>query len=265
MGSENGYPENQTETSGEKSGEQKLSYDLYPERRDENTEKSFLEKFKKLPSKALLHKEKCEANIIRALKTNPMVRLLVQALESAGCPVKFGRHICCEECDVRVTGGYDVEWNQIVVCQNSYKSRKIPEVTLIHELIHMFDYCVNHIDFNKNEHLACTEIRAANLSHCSFLSSLMLKQSSLFNIKETHQNCVKMKATQSMMVAKNMDFETALGEVLKVFDKCYNDLEPIGRRVRRSSCDPLLSYKEGKHYGYGKKPSRIPEEVNDPK
>lgn len=38
-------------------------------------------------------------------------------------------------------------------------------------MIHMFDYCTNDLDFKNVEHLACTEIRAANLAHCSFLGA----------------------------------------------------------------------------------------------
>lgn len=58
---------------------------------------------------------------------------------------------------------------------------------LLHEMVHMFDYCRNKLDVKNIHHLACTEIRAANLGHCSFMSSLFQGDSSFINIKATHQ------------------------------------------------------------------------------
>lgn len=41
--------------------------------------------------------------------------------------------------------------------------------TLTHELVHTLDYCRAEIDWTNLLHLACTEIRAANLSgECFF-------------------------------------------------------------------------------------------------
>jgi hypothetical protein len=58
---------------------------------------------------------------------------------------------------------------------------------LTHEMIHMFDYCRNDLDFKNIDHLACTEIRAANLTHCSFMSAWVQGDASPFKIKEAHQ------------------------------------------------------------------------------
>lgn len=85
------------------------------------------------------------------------------------------------------SGGYDPETNQIVICQNTAKGRGIVQGILTHEMIHMFDYCTNNLDFKNVEHLACTEIRAANLAHCSFLGAYMQGDADYFNIKKRHQ------------------------------------------------------------------------------
>lgn len=61
-----------------------------------------------------------------------------------------------------------------------------------------------------------------------------------------------MKAAQSMVLSRNIDFETAMKSILKVFNKCYNDLEPIGRRIQRNSQDPLLALNESVHLGFCK-------------
>lgn len=76
---------------------------------------------------------------------------------------------------------------QVVICQNSAASRGMVQGTLLHEMIHMFDYCRNKLDLKNIDHLACTEIRAANIGHCSFLGSMFQGYSSPFNIKATHQ------------------------------------------------------------------------------
>lgn len=65
------------------------------------------------------------------------------------------------------------------------------------------------------------------------------------------QDCVKSKALYSVLaVRKNISKEEAIAIVEKVFPKCYNDLEPLGRRIRRGSSDPERAFAESKHYGY---------------
>lgn len=59
-----------------------------------------------------------------------------------------------------------------------------------------------------------------------------------------------MKAAQSMILSRNISFETAMESILKVFDKCYSDLEPIGRRVRRNSPDKHLALSEAVALGF---------------
>jgi len=47
-----------------------------------------------------------------------------------------------------------------------------------------------------------------------------------------------------------MTDEKAAEAVDSVFFKCYADLEPIGRRIRRNSYDMERAYNEGARYGY---------------
>lgn len=121
---------------------------------------------------------------------------------------------------------------------------------LTHEMIHMFDYCRNNLDFKNIDHLACTEIRAANLTHCSFMSSWSQGDSSPINIKATHQDCVKTKALMSVLAVRDVSRDDAIDAVERVFPRCYADLEPIGRRIRRNSPDMKKAYMEGPMYGY---------------
>lgn len=61
---------------------------------------------------------------------------------------------------------------------------------------------------------------------------------------------MKTKAVYSVLAVRKMEKEEAVRVVEKVFDKCYNDLEPIGRRIRRNSYDMQKAYKERFAYGY---------------
>ncbi|XP_049804063.1 mitochondrial inner membrane protease ATP23 homolog [Schistocerca nitens] len=229
--------------------EENWGYDLYPERRG---------KYRPTLSSILLRGEgtenidkvKCERNVYSCVKNSPLVKLMLGALKSSGCPVDIRRHISCEVCDISVTGGYDPELNQIVVCQNVALKEGIVQGILAHEMIHMFDYCRNKLDFKNLDHLACTEVRAANLTHCSFMSAFYQGDASPFNIKQRHQECVKRKAAHSIIAVRNVTMEEARAAVNRVFPKCYADLEPVGRRIRRNSYDMHRAYMEGPMYGY---------------
>ncbi|XP_076244944.1 mitochondrial inner membrane protease ATP23 homolog [Calliopsis andreniformis] len=223
--------------------------DLYPKRRGQQP-RSLLNKIFRLEERQKLDTIKCEGKVYECVKNSNLVKLMMAALKSAGCEIDIRRHISCEVCDTIVVGGYDPQLNQIVVCQNSARSKGMIQGLLTHEMIHMFDYCYNKLNFNNIDHLACTEIRAANLCHCSFLGAWTQGLASPFNVKEAHQNCVKDKAIKSILAVRNVSEDQAREAVLRVFEKCYNDLEPIGRRIRRNSHDIDKAYLEAPLYGY---------------
>lgn len=230
--------------------EEKWGYDLYPERRGQKYQPSLAKIALLGEGRENIDKIKCERNVWNCAQKSPIVKLMLAALKSSGCEVDLSRHVACEVCDVSVSGGYDPELNQVVVCQNVARSEGMTQGVLTHEFIHMFDYCRNKLDFKNVEHLACTEIRAANLSHCSFLSAVGQGDASPFKIAKAHQDCVKTKAALSVMAVRKVSEPEARAVVDKVFDKCYNDLEPIGRRIRRNSLDMHKAYMERFAYGY---------------
>nr|KAF7421911.1 hypothetical protein H0235_009747 [Vespula pensylvanica] len=197
-------------------------YDLYPERRG-RYKPTF---FKKLigEGKEEITRLKCEGNVYKCVKNSQLVQLMMAALKSSGCEIDIRRHISCEICDYSVKGGYDAQLNQIVVCQNTARSQSKVQ--------------------------ACTEIRAANLVHCSFMSAMIQGTASPFNIKKAHQDCVKNMAKASIMGVRKVTEQEAKIAIEKVFPMCYNDLEPIGRRIRRNSLDISRAYMEAPLYGY---------------
>jgi hypothetical protein len=63
---------------------------------------------------------------------------------------------------------------EIFLCAQYLGKQRMVHETMVHELIHAIDFCRSKMDpVNNCVHLACTEIRAANLSgECSFLKEL---------------------------------------------------------------------------------------------
>ena len=115
----------------------------------------------------------------------------------------------------------------------------------------MYDLCRAKLDWNNAEHVACTEIRAANLFHCSVASGVYAGSVNPFNLKKAHADCVKQKAVASVIATRpQLTKAEAWAVTEKVFDKCYNDLEPIGRRMRSGSTDGYRAYRERFLYGY---------------
>lgn len=224
-------------------------YDLYPERRKEKNT-SVISNLMEGKGRENIDKIRCERNVYQCIKTSPLVKLMMSALKSSGCAIDIRRHIACEECSHTVSGGYDPVLNQIVVCQNVATNKGLIQGVLTHEMIHMFDYCRNELDFKNVDHLACTEIRAANLTHCSFVSAWLQGDTSFFDFKESHKICVKNKALMSVLAVRNVCKEEAMEAIERVFPKCYADLEPIGRRIKRNSTDMFRAQAEGYLYGY---------------
>jgi len=67
---------------------------------------------------------------------------------------------------------------------------------------------------------------------------------------EFFQNCVKTKALASVLAVRNISHQAAVDAVERVLPKCYADLEPIGRRIRRNSTDQQKAFMEAPMYGY---------------
>jgi inner membrane protease ATP23 len=61
---------------------------------------------------------------------------------------------------------------------------------------------------------------------------------------------VRTKAVASVMAVRTVTPEQAQEVVDSVFLKCYADLEPIGRRIKRNSQDMHRAYLEAPWYGY---------------
>ncbi|XP_017720965.1 mitochondrial inner membrane protease ATP23 homolog isoform X2 [Rhinopithecus roxellana] len=149
-------------------------------------------------------------------------------MKHSGCAVNTDRHFSCEDCNGNVSGGFDASTSQIVLCQNNIHNQAHMNRVVTHELIHAFDHCRAHVDWFTNiRHLACSEVRAANLSgDCSLVNEIFRLH---FGLKQHHQTCVRDRATLSILAVRNISKEVAKKAVDEVFESCFNDHEPFGR------------------------------------
>ncbi|XP_034019253.1 mitochondrial inner membrane protease ATP23 homolog [Thalassophryne amazonica] len=201
---------------------QDYGYNLFPEGNTGSYKKSSVTE-----NPYTCHK-KCESMLHFALETSPYAKLLLGAMKNSGCQVFAERHISCEDCDGTVNGGFDAATSQIVLCQNNISQQSHMNRVVTHELIHAFDHCRAHVDwFNNFRHLACSEIRAANLSgDCSFSNEVARLN---FGLKRHHQVCVRNRALRSILAVRKVSQEEAEKIVDQVFDTCFNDHTPFGR------------------------------------
>lgn len=117
---------------------------------------------------------------------------------------------------------------EIFLCQQHLRGESHAHESLVHELIHAIDMCRTNMDPLHNcLHLACTEIRAENLSgECN-----MMREMNRMNLKQLpkhHQTCVKRRAALSLQANPNCA-QHASKYIDAAFDACYKDTFPFDR------------------------------------
>ena len=218
--------------------------DLYPERRAARIEYSKWEIAKGRESAATL-RERCGINVTKALEW-PLIKLMLSSLKAQGCITDvFERHVSCDICkdsnEFPMQGGFDDQNNQGFICSNNIGS-SMGQVhgTLLRNLIHMYDVCTRKVNFKDVNHLACMEIRKANIAGCNL--GIHMSRLNPFYIKDQHRECVFKTATYTLS-EKIDDKDLAEKAVTNVFRKCYNDTEPIGRNCKNKE-DMNRAYEE---------------------
>ena len=197
----------------------------------------------------------CEKNVVACFEKVSYLRHLWGAIESHGCKLDLRRHFSCDICEPgEHLGVYDPDTCQNVVCANNIASKSAGTCcgVLIKNMIEMFDHCVYKKSNENVDQLACTEIRKANFSNCNFMLHLTsTKKDEQFGIIDNHKNCVRKAATESLVKTRLVPEDKAVEAINKVFDKCYRDLEPVGRRpISRE--DMKAAYEERYLCGYSK-------------
>ena len=119
----------------------------------------------------------------------------------------------------------------MLLCEDVIEKHKIPQKlvtqTLVHELIHAYDSCRAEVDWTNCLHIACSEVRAANLSgDCCFTNELNRGH---FAMKGQGQECIKRRAGISVASHEQCKEKSQLA-VKSVFDSCVADLSPFLNR-----------------------------------
>ena len=223
--------------------------DLYPERKGEKRE--FSDHFMDFVSRKT-KTFNCQSEVTGCLESIPLLKILWNAIEAQGCTLDLNRNISCEMCPpgdgIESLGTFDKKTNQVVICANNARGYNCCGA-LYWNMMEMFDKCYYKTDYKNVDHLACTEIRKANLAPISFYNAGKQVYSANFEINQMHKVHVKEVAIESLVKTKFVSEDVAKEAVTKVFDKCYNDLEPIGRRAIDGK-DMLRAFHESYIYGY---------------
>jgi len=226
---------------------------VYPERKGELIQEEGDSFFaKRLNKKRENLVKRCQYNSLKCFENVPYLKLLWNSIEKQGCKLDLGRHFSCELCqpgsDIQHSGTFDESTNQVVICANNNNGRQCCGA-LIRNMISMFDKCARNQQTDNLEQIACTEIRKANLANCNYMVYAMREETSPFNYNNQHKTCVKLTALESLEKARFVPKEKAVEIVNQVFDKCYIDLEPIGRRSVNKN-DMKRAYYERYKYRY---------------
>ncbi|CAA9989733.1 metalloprotease, putative [Plasmodium knowlesi strain H] len=132
-------------------------------------------------------------------------------------------------------GGYNPINNTIWICSNNIKNYYKLKYILTHELIHAFDFARANIDMYNCHHIACSEIRAYNMSNqCSYFNSKYFSPDhDVFtnfktpSIRATPKNkCIYNNVYSSLNQYKPCTNNTHQ-YINEVFEKCLHDYWPF--------------------------------------
>lgn len=175
------------------------------------------------------------------LKYSPTVIFMAQQIaklngHNSNTPsMKFDESkIICDVCPDWKSGGFHPELG-ILICQNRIKDKWHLEDTLAHELVHYFDNLKWEVDWLNLKHHACSEIRASSLSgECRFSQEFSRRGFGTgFKVDRGHQECVKRRATLSVMGNPNCKDEAHAKKIIdQVWDSCFNDTRPFDEIYR---------------------------------
>merc|ERR1711872_1109331 len=108
--------------------------------------------------------KRCMDRAAEACRLHP-IGFLLHKLKTMGCEVSLdNERLLCEPCGKGFLGGFDPDAKEVILCEDNLTSQRQLNRILTHELIHAYDVCRTQYDSNNLQHLACSEIRAANLS-----------------------------------------------------------------------------------------------------
>lgn len=168
--------------------------------------------------------ERVRGMLDKARSRDPVVKFLEEKLAAEGCPVGRGfYHV--ERCEGQVGGGFRPP-DGVVVCQNHLSSQREVNNVLAHELVHAYDHCrARELNWGSCLELACSEVRAANLSGDCHMKQEWLRGN--MRVLKQHQACVRRRAELSVGMNPACAGDLAKLAVDAVYDTCFKDTAPF--------------------------------------
>jgi mitochondrial inner membrane protease ATP23 len=176
---------------------------------------------------------RCEKQRDYLLKYSPIVRYMSDNIRRLGGDINAS-NIRCRTCTTGMLGGFDHRYG-IMLCANYVEKQSMMEDVLAHEMVHAYD----HLRFNTNldhetdlKHVACSEIRASNLSgECRWANEFFRNKIMAFTMHQ--QDCVRRRAVHSVAKRPNcLDEDTAKKVVDEVWTSCFQDTRPFDEVFR---------------------------------
>lgn len=164
---------------------------------------------------------RCEKWKQKLSQSSPILQFLVSELNK----LSVSPLVLCTPCDPKRAGGFAPGLG-IVLCENNLSSKAHMEDTLAHELIHAYDNVTTKLNWKNKLHVACTEIRAANLSgECAFTKEFKRGN---WGIAKQHQECVRRRAVMSLVQSKIVKTENEAEDAVRlVWKSCFEDTAPF--------------------------------------
>jgi len=169
------------------------------------------------------------------------VNYLLHALTAMNAPVDLVMVQCPS--NVMHRAGYSPKHHKVWMCGNHFWNPFEFRRVLTHELIHAFDFARAKIEEDNLDHIACTEIRAWNLSgECDLWTKWMTYLGEdMINQK---QRCIKEYTQASMHEGEKPATAQEKNEAIeRVFMRCFKDHWPFTTRAEldnRMRQSPML-------------------------
>lgn len=160
--------------------------------------------------------------------------MLLRKIEARGCSLA-AEPVVCENMfeGLPVAGAYDAARRVVVMnpaVPDKYLNQSEWTRGITHELIHAYDTCRAVVDPADCRHIACTEVRAANLSgDCDFGVELSRRPLSMTmeGWAGAQQQCVQRRAALSLQIHEQCVAQDVGATVASVWTPCYADVEPF--------------------------------------
>ncbi|KAF1980165.1 mitochondrial inner membrane protease ATP23 [Bimuria novae-zelandiae CBS 107.79] len=196
--------------------------------RDFSLERKYFEEMD--AAKAEAYCKRCETNRDYLLQYSPIVKFMKDEVGKLGGDLN-AKNIHCRMCTAEQSGGFHID-HGIMLCANKFRNRGHQEDTMAHEMVHAWDHLKWKVEDNNLRHQACLEIRASTLSgECRFSREFFTKNQ--WRITEQLQNCVRRRATLSMMARPGVKNDVHAAKIVnEVWESCFNDTRPFDEIYR---------------------------------